>query len=58
MLAVWLAVTAVAAVVTVALYARDLSKPQADFSLAVVALSATGLALLMAWSAWASRKNL
>jgi len=58
MFAVWLAVTAAAAVVTVALYARDLSKPQADFTLAVVALSATGLALLMAWSAWASRKNL
>jgi len=58
MFAVWLVVTAAAAVVTVALYARDLSKPQADFTLAVVALTATGLALLMAWGAWASRKNL
>ena len=58
MFAVWLAVTAAAAVVTVALYARDLSKPQADFTLAVVALTATALALLMAWGAWASRKNL
>jgi len=56
--AVWLAVTAVAAAVTVALYARDLSKPQADFSLAVVALSATGLALVMAWGARERRKNL
>jgi len=56
--AVWLAVTAVAAAVTVALYARDLSKPQADFSLAVVALSATVLALVMAWGAGERRKNL
>jgi hypothetical protein len=54
----WLAVTAAAAALTVALYARDLSKPQADFTLAVVALSATGLALLMACTAWARRKNL
>jgi Protein of unknown function (DUF2510) len=58
MFAVWLTVTAAATVVTVALYAQDLSKPRADFSLAVVALSATALALLMSWSAWASRKNL
>jgi len=58
MFAVWLAVTAAAAAVTVALYARDLSKPQADFTLAVVALSATGLALLMAFNAWTRRKNL
>ena len=58
MVAVWLAVTAAAAAVTVALYARDLSKPQADFTLAVVALTATGLALLMAGGAWASRKSL
>jgi len=58
MVAVWLAVTAAAAAVTVALYARDLSKPQADFTLAVVALSATGLALLMAWTSWARRKSL
>jgi hypothetical protein len=56
--AVWLAVTVAAAAVTVALYARDLSKPQADFSLAVVALSATGLALVVAWGAWDRRKNL
>ena len=58
MVAVWLAVTAAAAAVTVALYARDLSKPQADFTLAALALSATGLALVMAWNAWARRKNL
>ena len=58
MFAVWLAVTAAAAAVTVALYARDLSKPQADFTLAVVALSATGLALLLAINAWTRRKNL
>jgi Protein of unknown function (DUF2510) len=56
--AVWLTVTAAAAALTVALYARDLSKPQADFTLAVVALSATGLALLMTYTAWARRKNL
>jgi hypothetical protein len=53
----WLVVTAAAAAVTVALYARDLSKPQADFTLAVVALIATGLALLMTCTAWARRKN-
>jgi hypothetical protein len=54
----WLAVTAVAAAVTVALYARDLSNPQADYSLAVLALSATGLALVMTCTAWARRRNL
>ena len=55
---VWLAATAAAAAVTVALYARDLSKPQADFTLAVVALSAALLALCMTFNAWARRKNL
>jgi hypothetical protein len=58
MSAVWLAVTTALGVVTVALYARDLSKPQADFTLAVFALGATGLALLMAFNAWTRRKNL
>lgn len=58
MFAAWLGVTAVAAAVTVALYARDLSKPQADFTLAVAALSAAALALMMTFSAWARRKNL
>ncbi len=58
MIAVWLAATAAAAAVTVALYARDLSKPQADFTLAVVALSAALLALCMTFNAWARRKNL
>jgi hypothetical protein len=56
--AAWLGVTAVAVAVTVVLYARDLSKPQADFSLAVVALLAAGFALMMTFSAWARRKNL
>jgi hypothetical protein len=58
MFAVWLAVTAAFGVVTVALYAQDLSKPQADFTLAVFALSATGLALAMAFNSWTRRKNL
>jgi Protein of unknown function (DUF2510) len=58
MFAVWLAATAAAAAVTVALYSRDLSKPQADFTLAVVALSAALLALCMTFNAWARRKNL
>jgi hypothetical protein len=58
MFAVWLAVTAAAAAVTVTLYAQDLSKPQADFTLAALALSATGCALAMACSAWTSRKKL
>jgi Protein of unknown function (DUF2510) len=56
--AAWLGVTAVAAGVTVVLYARDLSKPQADFTLAVAALCAAVLALVMTFSAWARRKNL
>ncbi len=58
MFAAWLGVTAGAVAVTVVLYARDLSKPQADFTLAVVALSAAGIALTMTFSAWAHRKNL
>jgi hypothetical protein len=58
MFAVWLAVTAALGVVMVALYIRDLSKPQADFTLAVFTLGATGLALLMAFNAWTRRKNL
>ncbi len=57
MFAVWLGLTAVAAAVTVVLYARDLSKPQADFTLAVVALLAAVFALLITCSAWGRRKN-
>ena len=56
--AVWLGLTAVAVAVTVALYARDLSKRQADFTLAVAALTAAALTLTMTCSAWARRKNL
>jgi hypothetical protein len=56
--AAWLGATAVAAAVTVVLYARDLSKPQADFTLAVLALCATGIALAMTFRTWALRKNL
>jgi hypothetical protein len=56
--AVWLAVTAVAVALTVALYARDLSKPQADFTSAVSALSAAVLALGMTCNAWIGRKKL
>ena len=56
--AAWLGVTAVAAAVTVVLYARDLSKPQADFTLAVFALIAAAFALMMTFAAWARRKNL
>jgi len=58
MFAAWLGVTAVAAAVTVVLYARDLSKPQADFTLAVVALLAAVFAFLVTCSAWGRRKNL
>jgi hypothetical protein len=57
-IAVWLAVTAVAVAVTVALYARDLSKPQANFTSAVSALIAAVLALGMTCNAWIGRKNL
>jgi Protein of unknown function (DUF2510) len=49
---VWLTATAVAVVVMVALYARDLSKPQADFTLAVLALIAAGWGLLYTYGAW------
>jgi hypothetical protein len=56
--AAWLGVTVIAAAVTVALYARDLSKPQADFSLAVFALIAAMFALIATCSAWARRNNL
>jgi hypothetical protein len=44
--------------VTVDLYARDLSKPRADFTLAAGALCATTLALAIACIAWDRRKNL
>jgi uncharacterized protein DUF2510/putative regulator of septum formation len=55
--AAWPGVTAVAAAVTVVLYTRDLSKPQADFTLAVFALIAAAFALMMTFGAWARRKN-
>ena len=54
----WLGVTAAAMAVTVILYAQDLSKPQADFSWAAVALCATVFALTMAFVVWERRKNL
>jgi phosphotransferase system glucose/maltose/N-acetylglucosamine-specific IIC component len=41
-----------------ATYARDLSKPQADFTLAVFALIAALFAVIMTCNAWARRKNL
>jgi len=50
--AAWLAVIAAAAPVTAALYAWDLSKPHADFTLAVFALIASGFALIGTHSAW------
>jgi hypothetical protein len=50
--AAWLVVTAAAAAVTVALYARDLSKLHADFTLALLALIASGFALIATYSAW------
>jgi hypothetical protein len=56
--AAWLGVTAAAAAVTVALYAWDLSKPHADFTLAVFALIASGLALISTHSAWQRSNDL
>jgi hypothetical protein len=58
MVALWLAAAAALGVVTVALYARDLSKPQADFSLAAATLCGTVVALCIAGIAWDRRKNL
>jgi hypothetical protein len=43
----WLVVTAAATAVTYELYARDLSNKQADYSVAVLALCAMGLAFLL-----------
>jgi len=57
-LAAWLAATAAAAAVMVALYARDLSQPHADFTAAVWALIATMFGLLKAHSAGAMRRHL
>ena len=57
-LASCMAVTAIAAIVTAALYARDLTNPQADYTLAAFALRATGLALLITCTAWARRARL
>jgi hypothetical protein len=54
---VWLAATAAAAAVMVALYARDLSKPHADFTSAVAALIATGFVLLRTYGAGAQRRH-
>jgi hypothetical protein len=57
-MAVWLAATAAAAAVTVALYARDLSQPHADFTAAVWALLATLFGLLKTYSAGTLRRHL
>jgi hypothetical protein len=57
-LAVWLVVTAAAVAVMVALYARDLSKTHADFTLAVLALIASCYGLLYAYGAWQRFKGL
>jgi hypothetical protein len=57
-LSVWLAVTAAAAAVTVALYAWERSKPHANFSPAQFALCVTGVALFMDWMTWTRRKHL
>ena len=56
--AAWLVVTAVAVAVMVALYARDLSKPHADFTLAVWALIASGNGLIATYRAWQRFKRL
>jgi len=52
MLAVSLAGTVIAVAATILLYKQDLSKPQADFSLAVLALALSALGLLLTWEAW------
>jgi hypothetical protein len=57
-LAAWLAATAAAATVMVALYARDLSQPHADFSAAVWALIVTLFGLLKAYSTGAMPRHL
>jgi FtsH-binding integral membrane protein len=57
-LAVWLAVTAAAMIVTALLYAQDLSKPRADFTAAVWALIAAAFGLLRTYGAWQQRKSL
>jgi hypothetical protein len=57
-LAVWLAATAAAAAVMVALYALDLSQPHADFTWAVWALLATMFGLAKTYSAGARHRHL
>jgi hypothetical protein len=57
-MAVWMAATAAAAAVTVALYARDLSQPHADFTAAVWALLATLFGLLRTYNAGTLRRHL
>jgi len=52
MLAVSLAGTVIAVAATILLYKQDLSRPQADFSLAVLALALSALGLLLTWEAW------
>ena len=56
-LTAWLAAAAAVAAVMVALYARDLSQPHADFTAAVWALIATFFGLLKAYSAGATRRH-
>ena len=53
-----LAVTTAAAAVTVDLYARDLRRPQADYSVAASTLGATAIALALTVRAWMRRKDL
>jgi hypothetical protein len=57
-LAVWLAVTAAAMIVTVLLYTQDLSEPQAGFTAAAWALIAAAFGLLRTYGAWQQRKSL
>jgi hypothetical protein len=42
----------------VALYARDLSKPHADFTAAATAFGVAACALLATWQAWGRFKKL
>jgi FtsH-binding integral membrane protein len=57
-LALWLAVTAAAMIVTVLLYTQDLSKPRAGFTAAVWVLIAAAFGLLRTYGAWQQRKSL
>jgi hypothetical protein len=56
--AVWLAVTAAVLAVAVVLYARDLSKPHADYSLAaLLAFGAAPIGLILTSAMWDIRKK-